>query len=324
MKTFTLLQAREGRNAVRMVSVRAAVPFIGSLSATDTLTFTAIIIIVVAICVLVYREARSAKNVESGLSSLEDERNRLSERVSERTRELVDAKARQLEELNRTAQLGEISRGLFHDLMGPLTAVSMYLDKLGNSTNASSEAREVVKKVVSISQRMNEYMESVRRCIGTIPSPLEPSAHVSRELLIIKDILGYKARTSGITLSTYVSSDIILNIHPIRLHQLLYNLTNNALDACIEHARTPADREYVVTIDVRNIDGFVKMRIRDNGCGMTQEESAHIFTHSKTTKSHGLGIGIKTVKHIIDELRGTISVSSSPGHGSEFTVTIPS
>jgi C4-dicarboxylate-specific signal transduction histidine kinase len=322
MPTFTLLQAREGRNAVRMVSVRAAVPFIGTLSATDVLTFSSIVSVIVIICMLVYRETRSARQMESGVTSLEEERNRLSEKVSERTRELVDTKAKQLEELNRTAQLGEISRGLFHDLMGPLAAVSMYLDKLGSSNTQSASAQDVVKKVVSISKRMNEYMESVRRCIGTVASPAELRSSLQKEIAIIKDILGYKARMAGVSLNSFIDGDIELALHPMRLHQLLYNLTNNAIDACNEQIYSTGDGG-VVTIDAQKADSIIHIRIRDNGCGMPAEDIEGIFHHSKTTKQKGLGIGLKTVKTIIDELHGNIQIESRLDQGTEFHLVIP-
>jgi C4-dicarboxylate-specific signal transduction histidine kinase len=324
MNSFAFRQAREGFNAVRMVSVRAAVPFMGVLSG-DFFTYGAIILIIAVICIMVYRESQKSRtHTEAGIISLEQERNSLAERIAERTRELITAETERLHELNRTAQLGELSRGLFHDLMSPLASVSMYMDKLGNSSQESTEAREVVQKVVTISQRMNAYMESVRRCIGNVPElSTQICSDLSQELPMVADILGYKARMAGVTLCIPSVEKIYLPLHPIRLHQLLLNLTSNAIEACMEARTAHPHQEYVVTLSAQRAPERISVHIADNGRGMSQAQVDKLFTHPHSSKEKGLGLGLRTVKSIVDELHGTIAIQSTVGKGTICTVHIP-
>jgi two-component system, sporulation sensor kinase B len=324
MNGFTLMQAREGFNAVRMVSVRAAMPFM-IVPTGDFFTYGSIVLIIAVICFIVYKESRKTRvQVTTDVLTLEKERDALAERIAARTRELLTAETERLHELNRTAQLGELSRGLFHDLMSPLASVSMYMDKLGDSTPASTEAREVVQKVVTISKRMNAYMESVRRCIGnTSELSAEVCADLSQELPMVEDILGYKARMAGVNLSVHSDSPIYLSVHPIRLHQLLLNITSNAIEACIEARNTIPHQEYTVTLTATKSPEHVSMRITDNGCGMSQTQIDQLFTHPHSSKPKGMGIGLRTVKSIVDELKGTIVIESIVGKGTTCTITIP-
>jgi C4-dicarboxylate-specific signal transduction histidine kinase len=325
MDTFTLSQAREGSGAVRMVSVRTAVPFLPFFQVDDILTFGAMGTVIMFICVLIYKESRKSRlQNDSSRSTIERERDQLSRRIGERTQELIDAETEHLHELNRTSQLGELSRGLFHDLMNPLASISMHMDKLGNSSQETVEAQEVVRKVITITKRMNGYMESVKRCIGPASELTQAfSADIADELPLVEDILGYKARMTGVELHIDQTPSIIFPIHPVRLHQLLLNLISNAADACIEDSKTTDTKEYVVSTSVFIDTKGAHIKVSDNGCGMTQEHISGLFKDYKSTKPQGIGIGLKTVKAIIDELEGTITVSSSPRIGSTFFVHIP-
>jgi C4-dicarboxylate-specific signal transduction histidine kinase len=321
--SFTLTQAREGRNNARMVSVRATVPLLGALPTIDLITMGAMAVIIALMCILVFRSSRHARHqTDSGLSSLERERNELSERIAARTKELITAETERMHELNRTAQLGKLSRGLFHDLMSPLASISMYMDKLGSTTHESAEARDVVQKVVTISHRMNAYMESVRRCIGNAPElSKEIRADLAQELPIIEDVLGYKARMAGVTLKVQPCKNVYLPIHPIRAHQLLANLCTNAIEACEQSL--DARKDLVVSVEVLHTDHGATIHVRDNGCGMAEDQLQNLFHKQLTTKSKGLGIGLKTVKSIVDELEGTIDIRSSKSSGTTISILIP-
>ena len=117
-----------------------------------------------------------------------------------------------------------------------------------------------------------------------------------------------------------------ININPFRLHQLLLNLISNALDACIA-SRERFERigiEGVVEVSAAKDNQKIEIIIKDNGCGIPKDKIDEIFTYPFTTKSKGTGIGLITVKKIVDgELHGTISMKSKENEGTVCTVTIP-
>jgi C4-dicarboxylate-specific signal transduction histidine kinase len=121
---------------------------------------------------------------------------------------------------------------------------------------------------------------------------------------------------------------ILLPIHPVRLHQLLINLVSNAIDACIAQTaasgETPGkDREHKVTISALKNGSHIELSVADTGCGISAEHQARLFKDQFTTKNGGSGIGLMTIKSVVNgDLGGTIEVKSKEGKGAEFVVRI--
>lgn len=328
MNYYTATQASVGNGEyTRTVSIRVVFPFIGAASTGDVLTYSGILFLILFITYLVHVEIKKSKKIGITQDELiKNERDKLEIRIAERTRELIAAETGKLNELNRTAQFGRLSQGLFHDLMSPLTSLSLYVEKLSIGNKNSAQESLIVDKVVEISKRMNSYMESVRRCLGdTTQTPTKLVAEVTEELNIIRDVLGYKARMAGVELRIESIDKITLPIHPVRLHQLLLNLASNAIEACIEKSKKdPNANDLSVIIEASKNNDSVTISIADNGCGMTEDVASSLFTKPTTTKEHGLGIGLRTVKNIVeDELHGNIEVESRVGEGSKFRVKVP-
>jgi signal transduction histidine kinase len=292
--------------------------------------YAGIIVVVIAIAWLSHREIRkSTTETNTSERSLEEERNLLERRIAERTETLIEMEREKTENRTKMAQFGELSQGLFHDLMNPLSSLSIYLEKLEASGNASGETRENMNKIVGISKRMNTFMDSVKRSIGKIDSlPQQNSADIATELGMVRDVLAYKARMAGVKMIVEHCDPISLPIHPVRLHQLLVNLVSNAIEACTDPAVANRDEEkwvkITVTKDAANHRGTT-ITVSDNGCGISIDRLPTLFKNPMSTKSGGIGIGLTTVKSIVEnELMGKISVESEVGKGTTFSITVPS
>ena len=77
-----------------------------------------------------------------------------------------------------------------------------------------------------------------------------------------------------------------------------------------------------ITVEIRN-GGTSFLRITDNGCGMTEEQMSKIFEPYYTTKSSGTGLGLTVLFKIMKQHDGDVTVKSTLGEGSEFTLHIP-
>jgi signal transduction histidine kinase len=104
-----------------------------------------------------------------------------------------------------------------------------------------------------------------------------------------------------------------------RLRQAFGNLLDNALKY------TPEGGSVTITASIQ--DGRAVVRFGDNGVGIPAAERGRIWERlyrgDKSRSQRGLGLGLSVVKAVVEAHGGAASVSSEPGQGSEFTVTLP-
>jgi len=100
-----------------------------------------------------------------------------------------------------------------------------------------------------------------------------------------------------------------------QIEQLVLNLCLNARDAMPTGG--------TITLRVRAVGDQLELEVTDEGTGMSPEVVARIWEPYFTTKPHGNGIGLATVKAIVEDAGGTIAVETAPGAGSRFTIRLP-
>jgi len=116
-----------------------------------------------------------------------------------------------------------------------------------------------------------------------------------------------------------------LNCYPGELNQVFMHIIGNAIDALNEHkqeGKTPTIRIDTETVDAR----WIKVKISDNGQGMSETVREKIFDPFFTTKPVGKGTGLGlSVAHqiIVERHHGQISCNSTPGQGTEFIIELP-
>ena len=310
-------------SVLAITCIATALYFVLDIPALDHVSFAFIILSTLLIAGSFTSEVRSfifqAKHSEE---SADKERRTLERIVTDRTNELLSSEKKRLEDSGRFIELGQLSQGLLHDLINPLSSVSLYVEKLAENGNDPIEAREIVRKAVAASKRMRSFMNDVRHCLSDRHIESERIADLRREVAIVRDVMVYKARLAGVRLDTDDCEEISLAIHPIRAHQLLLNLVTNAIEACSE---TPVDSKItkVVSISAYKTEENMIIKVTDNGCGMSESDIERSFKHPFTTKKDGTGIGLQTILTIVEkELNGTISVESARGLGTTFIIKV--
>ncbi len=114
------------------------------------------------------------------------------------------------------------------------------------------------------------------------------------------------------------SGDSVIECVPEELHQLLTNLIQNAIEAA-------EDDKGLVRVTCSEEHGGFVLRVQDNGCGMSPEAQARLFTPFFTTKGpgKGTGMGLTISWRVVTSLKGTIEVQSKLSEGTEFLVRLP-
>ena len=102
------------------------------------------------------------------------------------------------------------------------------------------------------------------------------------------------------------------------IHEAIGNLVDNA----VKYA--PGAR---IDVGVETSDQHIRIRVADNGPGMTQEEAAHAFDRfyrgDARGEVEGSGLGLAIVKRAVERAHGTIVLTSRPGSGTEFAIALP-
>jgi two-component system NtrC family sensor kinase len=124
----------------------------------------------------------------------------------------------------------------------------------------------------------------------------------------INDISGAKGKIHG---------------DPSRLQQVLLNLFNNAMDAIIERHGASGGKLFVEAF--QSDHKTIKLRVKDNGCGIRPENINKIFSPFFTTKpvGKGTGLGLSVCYGIIENMGGSMDVSSEVGVGTVFSILLP-
>lgn len=326
-KPFIARQAYDWKQRVlAQVMARARLfAFVPAMSAhtitKDILTYSAIALLLILIIKIVLRDARaSAAKAAEIDTSLELERNALEKRISERTEQYVLAEQSRLAELERVARFGTLAQGLFHDLMNPLTSVTLYVERLSKTGASNSEGIAVVQQALSASHRMRSFMDSVRKCLATESKQTETRADLSEEVHIVRDMMAYKARQMNVELEIETPDAVFVEAHPQRVYQLVLNLVSNAIESFAGLQERP--ERNLVTVNVIREHNSVHLTVTDNGHGMNTEQQAKLFKQTFTTKEYGTGIGMMTVKRIVQEMNASIDVRSEISFGTTISVSV--
>lgn len=244
-----------------------------------------------------------------------------------------------LQEAARLESLGTLARGIAHDmnnLLQPIMTSSEVLklrchddpevqSDVAIVLEATGQARELVRQILDLSKRRAPCPEVVDLC---------EVARGSRRLLDA-------SMPPGLELGLELESEPARVIADrTRLHQIVMNLCVNAAQAIdgaagrivIRVTKTPMSipqgaRHRVVGAEDRPTPahGEVFLSVADSGVGIADEALDHLFEPLFTTRaaSGGTGLGLATVRDLVEGMGGTITVITGPDVGTSFTVSLP-
>jgi len=215
-----------------------------------------------------------------------------------------------------------------HELRSPLTCINGFIELLlapEMTANMTEEQHDFLTIVQNETHRMLALTRDLLDISHLESGPFEWSAEpINLNHLIEKLIpsfqLSWETRQQTFTLHVPVPAPIVRG-DAERVTQILTNLLSNA------HKYTPDGGSIDLTIE--SMGSVVSIAITDTGIGLSTEEQSRLFTRfyradNATTKSvAGTGLGLTITRMLVEMQGGEIHVSSRPGHGSTFRVTLP-
>ena len=247
-----------------------------------------------------------------------------------------EAEGRRMEGLSRQrmaetaklAALGELATGVAHEINNPLQVM---LNEVGWIEEVLDEAALEENNRKQILESLDLVRHQALRCkaitskLLTLRCALDAKGATRNLPDLVQDVL--EARRPHIErLGVRIEKDWPEQLRDLQLPdsewgQVLGNLVDNALDAL---ESTPAE-ERALAIQAGVDDSELVISVQDTGCGMEEHLLTRIFEPFFSTKEvgKGIGLGLAICHGIIEAMGGSISVRSTPGHGSTFTITVP-
>ena len=249
-------------------------------------------------------------------------------RVEERSRELM-ASAEQIRHMQKMEAIGQLTGGVAHDFNNLLTVIRMSVDVLGNDELTREKRQKYVSAIADTADRaarLTGQLLAFARRQALSPEVFDAGARVAGVADMLKTILGSRislAIDQGNS-SSFVEAD------GSQFETALVNMAVNARDAMGGEGKLSIAIETVEGIPpVRSHAGspgnFVRIAVTDTGSGMTADQIDHVFEPFFTTKEpgKGTGLGLSQVHGFIKQSGGEVSVVSTPGQGTTFSVYLP-
>lgn len=277
-----------------------------------------IILIIIVFSIITQSILNKHRRTENKLVDLG---NHLEQIVNQRTEELAatnDLLQKQID------QKIHFTRTLVHELKTPLTpmigASEILVDKTRDDKVLARIAKNINRGAYNLNSRISDLTDLAKGEIGLLSISYKPF----NLLQMIYELVDY------VKVSTERKhQSIVLNLPPVfptvwadedRIRQVILNLLDNAIKF------TPQNREIVLKVDADQ-NCFI-IHIKDNGCGIDDEDQKHLFelywcSNSNEEGLHGLGIGLPLSKMLVELHEGRIWFQSKKGIGSTFSFSIP-
>ena len=229
----------------------------------------------------------------------------------------------ELERLERVRK--DFVANVSHELRTPLAAIRGYAETL---LDGALDDRENNHRFVEIIQAQATRLTNIASDLLTIselesnhdappPKPVSIRAALESALRTVES----GARVRGVHLLSEELDDLQVLGNELQLEQVFVNLLDNA----VKFNRPNGE----VRVEAHSIVGTARITISDTGIGIPSEDLPRVFERfyradkARSREMGGTGLGLSIVKHVIEQMGGTVTVQSQVGQGSRFTLTVP-
>jgi PAS domain S-box-containing protein len=244
-------------------------------------------------------------------------------RQAENERERLREAQTDLAHASRLTAMGELTASLAHEVNQPITAVvngaSTCIRWLTRDDPDLGEAREAASGVIRNAKRAAEIINRVRS--------ISKKGESKQQLVDANDLIGEmiallrnEANRYSISIRTDLDTELPkVMADSVQVQQVMMNLIMNSIDAMKEVNQT---RELAIR-SRREEDKCLMISVTDSGMGLPAEQEKQIFDAFFTTKPHGLGMGLRISRSIVESHGGRLWAANNSPHGACFSFTLP-
>ena len=211
-----------------------------------------------------------------------------------------------------------------HELKTPLAAIRLLTDSILQTDNMDMETvRDFVTDIGSEAERLSRITEDLLRLTRLDSNQVDPPevVEVAPVLEQVMRMMSLLAQEKGTELTCQTGGDCRVLATKGEVHQVIYNLTDNAVKYSGEHGK--------VDVDLRRDGNQVVLTVSDNGPGIPEEDLPRVFERfyrvdkARSRAAGGTGLGLSIVQDTVTRRGGTVSAANRPEGGAVFTVRWP-
>jgi len=264
-------------------------------------------------------ELRVAKDEAEALArAVQDANAALERRVEERTLELQAAHDELLKR-ERLATLGQLTATVAHELRNPLSAIK----------NTAFIMREITAaRDIDLERPLQRIQRSIDRCNRIVSDLLDYSRARDPECRLhnfddwLRETMEEQSAPDRVGVALDLQGGTTeIRFDPERFRQVVINLFDNAMQAMAESI--DFDDTPCLTVRTRALGQAFEIAFEDNGPGIAPDVLGRAFEPLFSTKNFGTGLGLATVKHIVEQHRGSIEIASTLGEGTRVVMRLP-
>lgn len=217
----------------------------------------------------------------------------------------IERQNREVARVKRLAEIGQMTAVVAHEIRNPLTGIRSAASMIRQEPEMTDEMVAMIEEEVLRLSRLCEDFLEFARPMQVDRAPTDVAALCKR----VAKLLTPEFDLFKVSLRVEVAPDLPkISLDAGRVRQVVVNLLRNALQAS-----APGQQVVLSAWELG-------LAVEDEGIGMGDEQRANLFSPFFTTKSDGTGLGLSTVRKIVDAHGGSLEVSSEPGRGSRFEV----
>jgi PAS domain S-box-containing protein len=277
--------------------------------------------------VAVFRDITERKHAEEALKQrteqLEKSQKKLKENAKQleayanQMEQLAEQRAKQLQDKERLATIGETAGMVGHDIRNPLQAIvnELYLAKDALASVPSTAEKQEMGGSLSFIQEQVDYVNKIVADLQDYARDTKPTLSQVNIEELVNTTFSVLTVPKNVEVKCNIDTDLEITTDSAYLRRILTNLSNNAIQAMPEGGK--------ITITATQYDDYVELTVSDTGIGIPDEVKDKLFKPLFTTKARGQGFGLAVVKKFVEQLDGHITFDSTPGSGTSFFIRLP-
>ncbi len=229
----------------------------------------------------------------------------------------LEKSAAELAKSEREQAWREMAKQVAHEIKNPLTPMRLSVQSFQRKFDPNDP--DIQTKVAEYSNTLIQQIDTMSSIASAFSNFAKMPAQQKETLNVVQIVkLALDIFNESYIEFKAEEEEIVASFDRTQLIRVVTNLIKNSIQAIPEDSENPK-----IVVEVFSENNEVKISVKDNGVGISEENKLKIFEPKFTTKTSGMGLGLGMVKNIVQTYNGSINFTSQENVGTNFTVTFP-